>query len=257
VRPFGAQEETTARRSETRLTAVARRRGARGLTLIELMVTMAIIAVMAGMVYAGSNSLDGTRLKGSAMMIASAVHVAYAHANSSSKMVRLVFDFDQRTVMLEESSSKLALAKNDVTGGAAAATEAERKAQEETAGFAQGVKPARPTFMPTKAFGFGNKASPGKPLESGIRFFQVETAHDDKAEKMGRSYLYFWPGGLTERAAIQLLKGGATDQPREEDVLTIIISPLTGKTQVKRGRFAMPRPRDEIEESERIDTAVF
>lgn len=235
----------------------ARRGLLRGVTLVELLITMAIIAVITGIMFAGSGSLDSTRLKGSAMIIASAIHVAYAHANSTSKVVRLVFDFEQRTITLEESSSKLLLAKNDITGGAQAATEAERKAQEEGEALMKGPRPDRPRFTPTKAYGFGNKNTPGKPLETGIRFLQIETAHDDLPEKLGRSYLYFWPGGLTERAAIQLLKGGATLTPRNEDVLTVLVSPLTGKSTMKRGQFLMPRPRDDNEDSERLDSSVF
>ena len=41
---------------------------------------------------------------------------------------------------------------------------------------------------------------------------------------------------------------------RDGDVLTILVSPLTGKAEMKKGRVSMPRPRDDNEESERRDT---
>src|SRR5262249_40075854 len=76
-------------------------------------------------------------------------------------------------------------------------------------------------------------------------------------ETQGRSYLYFWPGGQTERAAIQLLKGSPTLTPNDRDVMTILVSPLTGKATIKWGRVPRPRPRDDVSESERIDATVF
>jgi general secretion pathway protein H len=185
-------------------------------------------------------------------MIASAIRVAYGHANATSKVVRLVFNFEKRTVEIQESSSQLYLAKNDRAGGAQAATEAERKAQEEADQILKGVRPPRPQFRPVKAFGFdAEKGMAGKPLERGIRFLQIETAHQDDVVKTDQAYLYFWPGGQTERASIQISINGSTV---DGDVASVVVSPLTGKADVRKGRVGMPRPRDDVEESERRDT---
>jgi general secretion pathway protein H len=230
------------------------RASSRAITLIEVLITIAIIAVVSGAVIGGIGGLEASRLKGSAMMISSAVRTAYTYANASSKVVRLVFDFETRRVMIEESSSKLLLAKNDVAGGAEAATEAERRALEEGDALLKGPRPPRARFTAAKIPGFqSGEGEVGKDLSNGIRFFQIETAHDELAMRDGRAYLYFWPGGQTERAAIQLLKGGATDTPGEHDVLTVIVAPLTGRSKVLKGLVAMPRPRTDIEESERED----
>jgi general secretion pathway protein H len=162
-----------------------------------------------------------------------------------------VFNFNARTVAIEESSGQLALARNERSGGAQAATDAERKAQEEADQILKGPRAPRPSFRPVKAFGFdAEKGIAGKTLESNIRFLQIETAHQDVPIVGDQAYLYFWPGGQTERAAIQLSVNGST---LEADIATIIVSPLTGKADVRRGKVAMPRPRDESEESERRD----
>jgi general secretion pathway protein H len=187
-------------------------------------------------------------------MIAGAIRIGYAHANAKSKPVRLVFDFEERVVILEESSGEMFIKKNDKTGGAAAATEAERAALEEAESVVKGPRAPRPAFEPTKAFGWNpDKDKPGKELERGIRFLQVETAHQDEPEQTGRAYLYFWPGGQTERAAIELVIGDAAEE-NEDSVMTILVSPLTGKAELKKGKVAMARPRDADEESEREDT---
>lgn len=233
---------------------VPARAASRGVTLIEVLITIAILAVVSGAVFGGMGGLEASRLKGSAMMVASAVRTAYTHANASSKVVRLVFDFEARRVLIEESSSMLLLAKNDVAGGAEAATEAERRALEEGDALLKGPRPPRARFTAAKIPGFlSGQEEAGKDLSPGIRFFQIETAHDELPLRDGRAYLYFWPGGQTERAAIQLLKGGATDKPSEHDVLTVVIAPLTGRAQVTKGQVAMTRPRTDEEESERED----
>jgi general secretion pathway protein H len=229
-----------------------RRRRERGVTLVEVLIVLAVVGAMSGLAIMGSGVADGARLRRSAVMIASAIRVAYGHANATSKSVRLVFNFEQRTVAIEESSIQLTLAKDERTGGAQAATETERRALEEADAILKGPRAPRPSFRPVKAFGFSaEKGSNGKALERNIRFLQIETGHQDLAVTGDQAYLYFWPGGQTERASIQLSVGGST---RDGDVVSIVVSPLTGKADVRKGKAAMPRPRDDAEASERRDT---
>jgi general secretion pathway protein H len=231
------------------------RGGRSGVTLIEVLVAIALIAVLSGAAMLGTGVLAGARLKRSASMIAGAVRIAYAHANAKSRPVRLVFDFDERMLLLEESQSALHVKKNDKTGGAAAATEAERAAIEEAESILKGPRAPRPDFQPTKAFGWNvEDERPGKALERGIRFLQVETGHQEEPINEGRAYLYFWPGGQTERAAIQLVMSDASEAD-DSSALTVLVSPLTGKAEIKKGNVSMPRPRDADEESEREDSA--
>ncbi len=231
---------------------MARRSTNRGVTLIEVLIVVALLALVSGLAMVGTGVADGARLKRSASMIASASRVAYGHANATSKTVRLVFDFDERTVSLEEASGELSLAKNELGGGAEAATEAEKKALEEAEAILKGPRAPRPQFKKAKAFGFDpEKGKTGKELDRHIRFLQIETTHLDEPQRQGRAYLYFWPGGQTERAAIQLSINGSEE---DTDVMTLLISPLTGKAALKKGKISMPRPRDDIEESDRQDT---
>lgn len=233
-------------------TKQAKRRRSRGVTLVEVLISIALVAIVTGMAMMGGSVADGARLKHSAVMMAGAVRIAYGHANATSKVVRLVFDIDARTVSIEEASSDLKLTRNDVTGGAAAATEAEKKATEESAQILKGPRAARPTFQKVKAMGWDpDKDKSGRELEKNIQIIQVETGHTDLPQTTGRAYLYFWPGGQTEHAAIQIaIKNSTIDA----DALTVLIAPLTGKAELRRGRLTMPRPRDDADASERQDT---
>ena len=232
--------------------SVRRRSG--GVTLIEVLISLAIIGLIAGIGILGIGAQKSARMRGSAVLIAGAVRTAYAHASGISKPLRLVIDLTDGQIILEESSSLLAIVKNDRTGGAAAATEAERLAVEEAESILKGPRPPRPSFTPTKAFGFQpEKGKQGKTIASGVRIVQIETGHDREPQTTGRSYIYFWPGGQTERAAIQLTTAPKDEEPTERNSMTVLVSPLTGKTEIKRGLLKMLRPRDEKEESERDD----
>ena len=93
-----------------------------------------------------------------------------------------------------------------------------------------------------------------KALERGITIRQVQTAHDDAPRKEGRAYLYFWSGGMTERAAIQL-RVGASEEASE--TVTLIVQPLTGRVTIKSGPVDLPAPADDKEASEREDPGAF
>lgn len=225
------------------------------MTLVEVLITLAIMTLVTGTAVIGLGALRRARLRQSAVMIASAVRVAYGHATALGKPVRLVFDFEQRMVILEEGSGRMSVDKKDKAGGAAAATDIEKKAEEEAEKIVKGPRAPKAAFTPTKAFGFEpSGGTPGKPLSDGVRFLSIDTAHQEGPAEEDRAYLYFWPGGQTERAAITVVLGNPADADPEKDVMTVLVSPLTGKTALQKGRVEMQRPRDDSEESEREDT---
>ena len=67
-----------------------------------------------------------------------------------------------------------------------------------------------------------------RDLESGIRFKKVFSPHDDLPREDGKAYLFFFPGGRTEEAIIQL----SDDSDR---VLSLKVHPLTGRTDLVSG----------------------
>jgi general secretion pathway protein H len=173
-------------------------------------------------------------------------------ANTTGRPVRMVFDLANQRVILEESSGRVMLRQKEdeenTGGGAEAATEAERAAREEADRIVKGPRAPRASFSPVKQFGFdAEDPTSGRELGGGIRFRQVQTEHDGQPRNEGRAYLYFWPGGGTERAAIQLTRDG------DEEGLTVIVSSLTGRAKIERGRVDLPEARSDGEYSERED----
>jgi len=234
------------------------RRGSAAMTLIEVLIVMALIALILSAVVIGSGQMASSRLRHSSTMITGAVRVAFSRATASSKTVRLVMDFNDSAIWLEEGDQPHLVQSKDTsgTGGAAAATMAEKQALEDSSRILKGPTAPRTAFKEIDAMGLV-ASEPGKghkPLERGIKFRQVQTAHDYEARKEGRAYLYFWPGGQTERAAIQLKVG---DNDDERNAITLIVAPLTGKVTIKDGAVDMPEPQDDKEASDREDPGSF
>jgi general secretion pathway protein H len=236
----------------------ARRALARGLTLIEVLIVMAIVALIMGAVVIGTGQVASARARHSSTMIAGAIRVAFSRASATSKSIRLVMDFTENEIWLEEGDQPMLVQSKDLTGtgGAAAATNAEKQAIEEGGRIVKGPTAPRTSFREIDAMGLA-ASTPGKghkALERGIKFREVQTQHDDQPRKEGRAYLYFWPGGQTERASIQLKVGEANE---EKDAITLLVAPLTGKVTVKDGAIAMAKPVDDTESSERQDPGAF
>ena len=227
----------------------------RGLTLIEIIVVLSIVAVVSGVAIAGSMQLPSARLRRSATMIASAIKVAYTRATSTSRDLRLVMDLDKPRIWLEQSDLPMLVQSSGkiAAGGAEAVTQAEKDAVAEGENIVKGPPIPKPRFTAIDAYGFGDteEGKGGKPLQRGIKFRSVQTTHDDAPRTSGRAYLYFWPGGRTERASIEVSIGDSDESGR---ILTVTVSPLTGKVVVKAGSVALEVPTDDDHASDRTDT---
>ena len=80
---------------------------ARGLTLIEVLVVMSIVAIIMGAVVIGSGQLASSRMRHSSTMIAGAIRVGFARSSATSKSVRLVMDFTESEIWLEEGDQPM------------------------------------------------------------------------------------------------------------------------------------------------------
>lgn len=206
----------------------------------------ALIGILSGAIFMGSGMLGSNRLRAAGSLITSGIRLGISRANTTGKPVRLVFDLESDRVRLEEATGRMLREKdeNDSTGaGAEPATEAENDAREAATTILDGPRAPRARFSPVKEFtdddGFG------RPLGRGIKFRQVQTEHDGKPREEGRAYLYMWPGGQTERASIQLYRAG------DDEGITILVSPLTGRAQMKRGQLELDAPDYEVDWGER------
>jgi general secretion pathway protein H len=238
------------------------------MTLVEVMIVVIIAVMVSVVLVGGSGQLAGARLKHAATALSGAVRVAFTRATTTSKHLRLVFDIGSSTVWMEEGDAPMLVTMKDKTGagGADPATDAEKAAIADAQSIVKGPKIARPHFHPVGGIsltsdqvtvdkdGKPTGAKGPLPLPRGITFRNIQSMHDDAPRTEGRAYLYFWPGGLTERSSIQVRIGNSED---DGDTLSLLVSPLTGKVTVKNGASSLVIPLDDKTASERQDNGAF
>src|SRR5690606_2220031 len=158
---------------------------------------------LTGTLLFGSGMFTGANRRAAAILVVAGVRKGLAHANTTGKPVRLAMDLDNGRLILEESSTSEALRadpdaeeEEDVPLNAGAALLADAEAVAEQ--ILSGAPGNTTSFTPVDLLGSdGDK--PGREIGSGIRFVKVQTEHDDEATDSGTAYIYFWPGGVTER----------------------------------------------------------
>ncbi len=219
--------------------------GERAFTLVEILVVIMLVALLAGTIISGSGMLASNRLRSAAGLIVTAVRIAITRSNTQGRPVRLTFDIDGGRLLLEETTGRMLRVKetsdSKATEGAAAgadpATAAEREATEYADGIVKGPRAPRAKFKAVPLGVANEDAGKGRALGRGIHFRMVQTEHDLKPRDSGRAYLYFWPGGGTERAVVQLERTGS------DGVLSVVVSPLTGRAVIQRGEAELPAQR--------------
>jgi general secretion pathway protein H len=206
-------------------------------SIIEIMIVVAIVGLMVGVAVMSLGAVTSARLKQATTQVAGATRIAYSHATAVSKVVRLNFDFTESKIYLEEAEGRH-LVSADRTGGAEAANDIEAEAAAQAQ--ASVLRAPKASFSAVDTIGFPQE---GVELPSSIQFWQVQVSHQPEPIREGNGYLYFFPGGQTQQAAIQLRISNASEGDAT-GFMTVLVSPLTGKTLIKKGRADAPNPLD-------------
>lgn len=82
----------------TRLANLARQRGSRGFTLVELLLTIVLVSLLAGaIIFSSADSERAVRLEEGTQRFETLLRFARAHAASTGRKVRIVFDQAEST----------------------------------------------------------------------------------------------------------------------------------------------------------------
>lgn len=227
-----------------------------GMTLIEIMVAVIIVAIVSTGVTYGLGLMMRTSLRSACMKILAASRYAYTRSVTQGVTVRVVLDFDETKVAIEEAHGRVALTRASDPTRAAMAHDSKNEAG--ASDDRTGVDPwaaAQAALQRTQRPSFG--ASPfasiadedGDPIEryaphslgSGIRLIKMLVPHEPDAREHGRGAIYFFPGGRTEHAVIQLTDG-------RDDVYTVELHPLTGRGTVHTAAWEPRDPEDDTAE---------
>ena len=222
-------------------------RANRGFTLIEVILVVAIIAVVVTGATFGLGAISRTRLRSSAFRVMSAARFAYSRSLTQGTTTRLRFDLEKNTMAIEETYTPVTLATNEQLesdeGQAVDPWDLARTRLQEP------LNPVTPTspFQP-----ISNKSGKvldrysAKPVGDGISVHALITPHESDTRTDGEGSVYFFPGGVTEHAVIQLSDSSDT-------VYSIEIHPLTGNARIH--NFAY-EPLSELDDDGEVEDSI-
>jgi prepilin-type N-terminal cleavage/methylation domain-containing protein len=170
-----------------------------GMTLVEIMVVMAIIAVIIMATAGGLGGIFEARLSATANKMSGMVRYGYNLASLRGKVHRLVIDIDGGTYHIEEvePAQSCALVDEDTE------KEARTAGSQEVSGSKVEDKRVKSQKMP-----------------EGVRVSGIYTKHNSRPVEEGSESIYFFPDGTAEKAFIWL-----TD---EDVVFTLEVTALKG-----------------------------
>ncbi len=218
-----------------------------GFTLIEVILVIAIIAVVVTGATFGLGAITRTRLRSSAFRVMSAAQFAYNRSLTQGTTTRLRFDFEKDTMAIEETLTPVTLATNeqleDEDGQAVDPWDLARARLE------QPLTPVKPTspFQPiSNQSGKVLERYTAKPIGDGVSVHALITPHETEIRKDGEGSVYFFPGGLTEHAVIQL-------SDSSDMVYSVEIHPLTGNAKIHNHAY---EPLDELDDEGEVEDTL-
>lgn len=227
------------------------RRAPRGLTLIEITIAIAVVAVLFAAVTFSVGAITGARAKTSAGELAGVIRSLYDTAALRGKTCRLVFEMpdpkaDEGVVRYHAECAAGAVtttpdreallrADNERREDEAKGRRDRRERRDASETPSLDELMAREQERVEQSSRFSNYTSeeiPPRELPSGVTL-SVWTRHQREPVEKGVAYLYFFPQGYTEKAQLYVRQG--------DNVWTLSIAPLTGKVSVAAEALEVPR----------------
>ena len=178
----------------------------RGMTLIELMVVMAIVAILMAIGAASLAAIRGADVDATGSILSGTMTYLSSRAVHDNKTYRLVIDMDQRKFWSETTNDEDPCSRfipEDADQGlnpeAEAAAPAKKDDDDEQVA-------ADPAFVQKK------DALLQRAFEPDTNVTAILTSHQTEAQSGGRAAIYFYPNGQTERALLWI-GAKSTDAP--------------------------------------------
>lgn len=182
----------------------------RGFTLVELLVVVALIALVTVLALPGVSSYFKVSLNSATRELASVIKESYNSAVMTGNVHRLVYDLKKNEYWVEVGPPTVLLDT---------AESAER--EERRKRFRKASEKEPPSGF-SIAKGVTRKK---QPLPRGVQFEDIITQQSKDPIKEGTAYTHFFPHGLTERTIIHL-----KDQSNHQ--ISLVISSLIGRTKL-------------------------
>ena len=202
-----------------------------GLSLVEVMIVTVIVAIAMTGVTMSLRAVTEASLRSASVKIAAACRYAYQRAIIKSRTVRVVFDFNNNTIAIEEAHGQIVIGRGD----------GEDEVSERDSAGSDPWQEARALVESGETFEVAEGASPWGPLQDdegntleryqaqeladGVQMLRIITPHEPEPRTEGIGAVYFFPQGYSENAFVQITDG-------DDDVFTVHVHPLTGRGRI-------------------------
>ncbi len=236
------------------------KRKSRAFTLIEVIITLAVIGLMMGVSVPLVSSFSKAELRLASGRISALMRDAYNSAALMGGTSRLVFDLDEGTITLESQEQVQYLKKageseeeqkansldknkekeeeeeehsedNELAIGGETITKGELAALAKAMGIGGGGSMAPKTTLFSYADAGDENTS--YTLPEGIKFAGFWAEHLSDELHSGKVYLYFFSMGYTEEAIIYITN-------EEGTIYSLEVAPLTGRITIHDERIPLP-----------------
>lgn len=233
---------------------VSVRSGSAGFTLIEIVIVLAIVALVASMGVGALRSLSRSDLRAESSHLAGAMRYLFDRASTTGKTHRLVLDLEGGRYWAEVTDDKFYIPRDVET------PEETRRREETEAQEDEERRQAEEKASTAAADLYGSSTSSGLPMDSSydpskldVGEFKPKRAHFAAFKEMalkpvklkkrvvlrsvytprstepvtkGRAYIYFFPLGQTEPAIVTL------SDPDGEAIYSLVAHPITGRVRI-------------------------
>ena len=200
------------------------------MTLIEIGVALCVAGLMLAVAIPALSAVTRAQLRQKTGQMAGGIRALYGASAISGRTCRLVLDLDAQAYWSECAKGEVRLSREGERSqnGARVATREEELQQDSAARTNLSDEEKERVELAKKSAFAPSPDIPRTELGGSVRFADVWVQHQPERYVAGKAFLYFWPSGLTETAAVHLAQG--------DDVNTLLVSPLTGKVRVVSGR---------------------
>jgi general secretion pathway protein H len=208
-----------------------------GMTLIEVLVVVALFAVLMGAVTMSLGALTRTQLRSACMRIVAAASFSYNRAVADGKTLRISIDMDRGTLSIQEARSAVTIVSADDPGRGRDEEDGGEAVDPWAAAKARLEEPLKPSFgrspfgPVTGRDGQALSRHQNQPLGDSVRVAAMYLPHERSVRLAGTGAIYFFPSGLTEHAVVHLTDGG------DDRIYAVEIHPLTGRGKVHNFAF--------------------
>lgn len=217
---------------------------ARGFTLLEVGIAIALLAGLTALASASINSLSSAELRKRIGQLQGLTRDTYMRTALAGKPHRLVIDIEANSFWVEQAEGRAVVGKEKL--------EADRDGKIEFDKVDERIEDLDPgdddpeDIVKKELYGgplWGAVDDEfGKPtiLPSDVRFDSVWVDHLREPIKTGKVAMIFFVGGYMQEAHITL-REGEDDDDVDAYTLTLVTQPLTGETFIEREIPAVPR----------------